>query len=72
MVLKELVLGGRMVLQGIGFLDVCSSVGFLTILTVSVVILLVFSSTFHCVVEVVLGPYCLGSNCCLRRRSCKI
>ena len=75
MVLKELVLGSRMVLQGIGFLDVCSSVGFLTILTVSVVKLLVFSSTFRCVVpvvEVVLGQYCLGSNCCLSRRSCKI
>ena len=72
MVLKELVLGGRMVLQGFGFLDVCSSVGFLSILTVSVVILLVFSSTFRCVVKVVLGRCCLGSNCCLRRRSCKI
>ena len=58
MVLKELVLGGRVVLQGIRFLDVCSSDGFLSILTVSVVILLVFSSTFRCfvsVVKVVLG-----------------
>ena len=43
MVLKELVLGGRMVLQGVGILDVLS---ILSILTVPMVFLLVFLLAF--------------------------
>ena len=39
MVLKELVLGGRMVMQGVGFLDV----DILSILIVPMVFLLAFS-----------------------------
>ena len=42
MVLKELVLGGHMVLQGVGFLDV----DILSILTVPMVFLLVFLLAF--------------------------
>ena len=43
MVLKELVLGGRMVLQGVGFLDVLS---ILSILAIPMVFLLVFLLAF--------------------------
>ena len=56
MVLKELVLGGRMVLQGVGFLDIDT----LSISTVPMVFLLVFFTGFF----VTFWLSCTGHRSC--------